>query len=129
MDCWRKKVIKRHTAKEKEEVKDQGGKIKIRERPDKAGEIKDEPKAGEIIKEKVLEQITALEGVSRDLPPNPDQHRREARENPQTPEPLKVLMKMLPPTFPPVGTKTGLAVEGSAKLQIIYQFLTPRKPH
>ena len=69
MDLRRKEVIERHEAKKKEDVTDWEDNIKTQECPDEACEVKEEPKAVEIIKEEMPEQITALDDVNRDLPP------------------------------------------------------------
>ena len=53
----------------------------IRERPDEAREVKEEPKAMDTIKEEGLGRIRELEDINGDLPQASDQHRREAREN------------------------------------------------
>ena len=71
-----------------------------------------------MIKEEVPGQITAPKDVNRELPPRSDQHRREARMSLQTIEQLKLFTKKLPPTFPPEGIKTGLALEGGASVQV-----------
>ena len=69
MDLRRKEVIERHEAEKKEDVTDWEDNIKTQECPDEACEVKEEPKAVEIIKEEMPEQITALDDVNRDLPP------------------------------------------------------------